>query len=37
MTEKETLQGALSAYFAPWVQALGLTVEGFETGSVTLR
>ncbi|HZY15078.1 MAG TPA: PaaI family thioesterase [Ramlibacter sp.] len=37
MTEKETLQGALSAYFAPWVQALGLTVEGFEAGSVTLR
>ena len=35
--DKETLQGALPAYFAPWVQALGLRVEAFDAGSVTLR
>ena len=35
--DKETLQGALPAYFAPWVQALGLRVEGFDADSVTLR
>jgi uncharacterized protein (TIGR00369 family) len=35
--EKETLQGALPDYFAPWVQALGLLVEGFDADSVTLR
>lgn len=35
--EKETLQGALPAYFAPWVQALGLRVEAFDADSVTLR
>ena len=32
-----TLQGALPEYFAPWVQALGLQVEAFDTDSVTLR
>jgi len=31
------LQAALGEYFAPWVQALGLKVEGFDTDSVTLR
>lgn len=35
--EKETLQGALPEYFAPWVQALGLQVEAFDAESVTLR
>ncbi|WP_238587618.1 PaaI family thioesterase [Caenimonas sp. SL110] len=33
----EVLQGALAQYFAPWVQALGLAVESFDTDSVTLR
>jgi uncharacterized protein (TIGR00369 family) len=31
------LQAALAEYFAPWVQALGLTVEGSADGAVTLR
>jgi uncharacterized protein (TIGR00369 family) len=35
--DKGTLQGALAEYFAPWVQALGLQVEGFDAESVTLR
>lgn len=35
--DKETLQGALPEYFAPWVQALGLRVETFDADSVTLR
>ena len=35
--DKQLLQGALAEYFAPWVQALGLQVESFEPGSVTLR
>ena len=35
--DRETLQGALPEYFAPWVQELGLRVEGFEADSVTLR
>ena len=35
--EKDTLQSALAEYFAPWVQALGLRVEAFDAGSVTLR
>jgi uncharacterized protein (TIGR00369 family) len=35
--DKQTLQGALPEYFAPWVQALGLAVESFDTDSVTLR
>jgi len=34
---RETLQSALAEYFAPWVQALGLTVEDFGEGRVTLR
>ncbi|MBX3608955.1 MAG: PaaI family thioesterase [Hydrogenophaga sp.] len=33
----DTLQGALAEYFAPWVQALGLRVEGRDDTSVTLR
>ena len=33
----DTLQAALAEYFAPWVQALGLRVEAFDTESVTLR
>ena len=33
----QTLQSALPAYFAPWVQALGLQVESFSSDSVTLR
>ncbi len=32
-----TLQTALADYFAPWVQALGLQVQGFDADSVTLR
>jgi len=35
--DTQTLQGALPAYFAPWVQALGLQVESFDADSVTLR
>lgn len=35
--DKDTLQGALPEYFAPWVQALGLQVETFDADSVTLR
>ncbi|NPC55287.1 PaaI family thioesterase [Caenimonas soli] len=35
--DKETLLSALAEYFAPWVQALGLKVEGFDADSVTLR
>jgi uncharacterized protein (TIGR00369 family) len=37
MMDKQTLQSALGEYFAPWVQALGLQVEAFDPGSVTLR
>jgi len=33
----DTLRQALADWFAPWVQALGLTVEGFSDGVVTLR
>lgn len=33
----DILQAALAEYFAPWVQALGLQVDSFEPGSVTLR
>ena len=33
----DTLSAALGDWFAPWVQALGLVVEGFEPGVVTLR
>ena len=35
--DKAILQSALAEYFAPWVQALGLKVESFDEGSVTLR
>ena len=35
--DKDTLQGALPAYFAPWVQDLDLRVEAFDADSVTLR
>ncbi len=35
--DHETLQGALPAYFAPWVQALALRVEAFDAEGVTLR
>lgn len=31
------LQSALPEYFAPWVQALGLSVEAFDADSVTAR
>ena len=34
---RDLLQSALADYFAPWVQALGLQVEAFESDSVTLR
>lgn len=44
MTEPDTpalttdaLQQLLSDWFAPWVQALGLRVESFADGEVTLR
>ena len=33
----ETLNAALPEYFAPWVQALNLRVEAFDSESVTLR
>jgi uncharacterized protein (TIGR00369 family) len=33
----EILQAALPAYFAPWVQALGMKVEAFDDKGVTLR
>ena len=33
----QTLQAALHAYFAPWVQALGQQVHAFDDQSVTLR
>lgn len=33
----DTLQSALSDWFAPWVQALGLRVQRFGPGEVTLR
>ena len=35
--DKQTLQGALPEYFAPWVLSLGLQVEAFDAESVTLR
>ncbi|HSV48096.1 MAG TPA: PaaI family thioesterase [Ramlibacter sp.] len=34
---KHKLEAALAEFFAPWVQALGLRVESFDEGSVTLR
>ena len=33
----DTLRGALSDWFAPWVQDLGLQVESFADGEATLR
>ena len=33
----DTLQACLSDWFAPWVQALGLRVESFQTDEVVLR
>jgi acyl-coenzyme A thioesterase PaaI-like protein len=35
--EVATLQQALADFFAPWVQEIGLTVDGFDGDSVTLR
>ena len=35
--DRDTLQGALAEYFAPWVQDLGLRVEALAADSVTLR
>lgn len=35
--DTQTLEAALTEYFAPWVQALGLRVETFDAASVTLR
>ena len=33
----DTLQACLADWFAPWVQALGLRVESFQTDEVVLR
>ena len=33
----DTLQACLNDWFAPWVQALGLRVESFQTDEVVLR
>jgi len=33
----DELQQALAEHFAPWVQALGLRVESFDTGVATVR
>ncbi|MGQ3082451.1 MAG: PaaI family thioesterase [Hydrogenophaga sp.] len=33
----ELLQGLLREWFAPWIQAMGLQVESFAPGEVTLR
>jgi uncharacterized protein (TIGR00369 family) len=35
--DKQILQSALAEYFAPWVQALALQVEGFDADSVSAR
>ncbi len=35
--DAERLQALLRDWFAPWVQALGLQVQGFGEGEVTLR
>jgi uncharacterized protein (TIGR00369 family) len=37
MMEQQRLQAALAEYFAPWVQELGLRVNGLDADSVTLR
>ena len=34
--ERDVLQSALAEYFAPWVQALGLKVEQFDTATYAL-
>ncbi len=36
-TTTDTLQQLLADWFAPWVQELGLRVESFADGEVTLR
>lgn len=36
-TTVESLQGLLADWFAPWIQAMGLKVESFSDGEVTLR
>ncbi len=36
-TTVASLQGLLADWFAPWIQALGLQVESFTDGEVTLR
>jgi uncharacterized protein (TIGR00369 family) len=33
----DLLQGLLADWFAPWIQAMGLRVESFADGEVTLR
>ncbi|MEJ7931501.1 PaaI family thioesterase [Ramlibacter sp. AN1015] len=35
--QEQELQAALSAYFAPWVQALGLAVQSAQGDTVLLR
>jgi uncharacterized protein (TIGR00369 family) len=35
--DKSVLEAALGEYFAPWVQEIGLRVDAFDEGSVTLR
>ena len=35
--DDDTLQAALTEYFAPWVQALALKVEASRSDSVVLR
>jgi len=37
MMDTGKLQSALAEYFAPWVQELGIKVDGFDADSVTLR
>lgn len=37
MMDPQVLQAALPEYFAPWVQELGLRVDGVAEDSVTLR
>ena len=37
MMDKDKLESALTEFFAPWVQELGLKVDGVDEDSVTLR
>lgn len=37
MSTLDPLNAALPEYFAPWVQALGLRAESFDSDSVTVR